>query len=125
MVAIHDGIPSRAKECLDRPGMDYGSSRPETPAARSEALEALGDPRGAAESLELSLGFFAPETPVLSIECIYRAGRAWEAAGNAPRAVANYGRFLSYWGKSDWVIPEIEDARLRLHRLKTHTSTSL
>lgn len=44
----------------------------------------------------------------------YRAGLAWEAAGDQRRALADYRAFLSAWPDADQDLPAVADARRRL-----------
>ena len=52
----------------------------------------------------------------VALRVYYAAGLLYEQSGDNDKAVAAYEEFLAMWGELDF--PEVEDARLRLERLR-------
>ncbi len=57
--------------------------------------------------------------PILAVKSHYLLGRAYEGSGWTDKAIEQYETFLEIWKDADPGIPSLEDARLRLARLKT------
>jgi tetratricopeptide (TPR) repeat protein len=56
--------------------------------------------------------------PIQAVKAHYFLGLAYEKTGSTGKAVEQYEQFLEIWKDADTGIPEIEDARQRLARLK-------
>jgi serine/threonine protein kinase/tetratricopeptide (TPR) repeat protein len=62
-------------------------------------------------------GSNVPTSGQLYLMAVYHMGMAEEGLGNKTEARAYYQEFLKYWGKPDFELKEIKDARARLARL--------
>jgi predicted Zn-dependent protease len=56
--------------------------------------------------------------PVEGVLLYYYLATGYEMTGKTEKAVANYERFLSFWGDSDTNLEEITDAKARLAALR-------
>jgi hypothetical protein len=77
---------------------------------------AVGDKRKAAEALEALLrsrrvGF---RSPVLMVRTLYTLGKLRLELGDDARGRELLEKFLTHWGKADWDLPEVRDARALL-----------
>jgi len=92
--------------------------------ARAEALEGLGDARGALAMYELiEPARLTPSPadagPALYARSLLARGRLLEELGERDRAVAAYERFLGLWKEADPALqPQLREARERLARLR-------
>jgi tetratricopeptide (TPR) repeat protein len=59
-----------------------------------------------------------PNRPIQAVKVYYMLGLAYEQSGWKNKAIENYEEFLEIWKDADPGLPEIEDARQRLARLK-------
>jgi tetratricopeptide (TPR) repeat protein len=76
---------------------------------------AVGDKKKAAEALE---GLFGVGNDVLrSIRGRYRLGKLDLELGDRARGREHLKKFLEYWGRADWDLPEVRDARAQLASL--------
>jgi serine/threonine protein kinase/tetratricopeptide (TPR) repeat protein len=60
-------------------------------------------------------------TPDMGVLCHYQLGKAYEASGWTDKAIAQYETFLEIWKNADSGIREIEDAKMRLARLRNNS----
>jgi tetratricopeptide (TPR) repeat protein len=77
---------------------------------------AMGDRRKAAEALEALLknGYEGVADPVTYIRALYVLGKLKLELGDRARGRELLEKFLWHWGKADWDLPEVRDARARL-----------
>jgi tetratricopeptide (TPR) repeat protein len=82
----------------------------------SRSHRAMGDKRKAAEVLEALLTdpLQGVGHPVIRIRAHYSLGVLKLELGDQARGHELLRRFLEYWGKTDWDLPEVRDARARL-----------
>ena len=52
--------------------------------------------------------------PVLKVRAFYTLGTLYLDLGDRARGREYLQKFLDYWGKADWDLPEVRDARARL-----------
>ena len=92
--------------------------------ARAEALEGLGDARGALAAYELLepvrlQGTPADAGPALYARSLLARGRLREQLGERDAAIAAYERFLTLWKEADPALqPQLREARDGLARLR-------
>jgi tetratricopeptide (TPR) repeat protein len=81
---------------------------------------ALGEKRKAAEALEalVNSGMERVFYPVPYIRALYTLGRLRLDLGEKARGRELLQKFLTHWGKADWELPEVRDARARLASLE-------
>jgi tetratricopeptide (TPR) repeat protein len=80
-----------------------------------------GRPGDAIPLLEAALSRYEDErlnNPIVAVKAYYLLGLAYEEAGPKEKAIATYEEFLDIWKNADRGIEEIEDAKVRLARLK-------
>jgi tetratricopeptide (TPR) repeat protein len=58
------------------------------------------------------------DEPQEAVLCIYLLGTAYEALGQADKAIEQYRRFLETWKNADVASAEIDDAKARLALLE-------
>ena len=76
----------------------------------------------AVETLEKALSDYSTiraGLSIFSVKAHYLLGLAYEQSGWTRKAIEQYEEFLEIWKDADPGIPEIEDARQRLVRLKS------
>ena len=56
-----------------------------------------------------------------AVKAYYLLGLAYEKSGWSKKAIEKYGEFLEIWKDADPGIPEVEDARTRLKRLRAES----
>ena len=93
--------------------------RPVLPALAAIYLEMgqLGEAVAAYETISSDY-YWGVDSPIDVIQGIYHLGVAYEKSGWTKKAIAQYEAFLEKWKDADPDIVEVEDARLRLARLK-------
>jgi tetratricopeptide (TPR) repeat protein len=52
------------------------------------------------------------------VKSFYMLGKIYEEQGDHAKVIENYNKFLALWKDTDPVLPEVEDARERVARLK-------
>ena len=53
------------------------------------------------------------------VKSFYMLGKIWEQKGDTAKAIENYEKFLDLWKNADSGLPEVEDAKNRLAKLKS------
>jgi serine/threonine protein kinase/Tfp pilus assembly protein PilF len=90
----------------------------------AQAYLESGQAEQAAEVLEKALSRFdkyRAQYPSWSVKAHYYLGQAYEQLGRIQDAVYQYEEFLEWWKDADPGITEVEDAKLRLARLKSES----
>ena len=75
----------------------------------------------AVDVLEKALSSYSSDrvwTPILAVKAYYLLGLAYEKSGWNKEAIEQYEEFLEIWKDADPRIPEVEDAKERLAKLK-------
>ena len=82
----------------------------------ARAYLAEGDKERAAEGLEglLLSGYERLSLPVLYVRALYQLGVLKSELGDERASREYLEKFLEHWGKADWDLPEVRDARRRL-----------
>jgi tetratricopeptide (TPR) repeat protein len=77
---------------------------------------AEGEKEKAAEALEglLHSGYERLSLPVLYVQALYKLGILKRELGDEPASRKYLESFLEHWGKADWDLPDVRDARRRL-----------
>lgn len=70
------------------------------------------------EKLLVYHGYWRAYLGIWFVKSHYYLGLAYEQTGQYDRAIANYEKFLDIWRNADPELPEIDDARARLARVK-------
>jgi hypothetical protein len=81
---------------------------------------AVGDKKKAAEALEALVSSkyeCALTGPLPCIRALYTQGKLRLELGDRARGRELLEKFLEHWGKADWDLPEVRDARARLGSL--------
>ncbi len=78
----------------------------------------LGDAAGTLGAASRDYSHYRAMDPIAAVKVYYHLGRAYEGSGWNDRAAQEYERFLDIWKAADPGIEEIEDAKVRLARLK-------
>jgi tetratricopeptide (TPR) repeat protein len=87
----------------------------------AQAYLEVGKLGEAVELLEKSLSRYdeaQASSPIWSVRAHYLLGQAYEKSGWTKKAITKYEDFLEIWKDADPGIPEVDDARQRLARLK-------
>jgi serine/threonine protein kinase/Tfp pilus assembly protein PilF len=90
----------------------------------AQAYLESGQAEQAADVLEKTLSRFdnyRAQYPTWSVKAHYYLGQAYEQLGRIQDAVYQYEEFLEWWKDADPGITEVEDAKLRLARLKSES----
>jgi tetratricopeptide (TPR) repeat protein len=61
------------------------------------------------------------EVPIFSVKAHYLLGLAYQELGRSKEAIGQYREFLEIWKHADPGIPEVEDAKERLKRLRVES----
>jgi len=69
--------------------------------------------------LPVKSGEDATTNPIRYLRTTYYLGLAYEALGEADKAVAEYEEIMKYWGNADHELKDIADTRERLNRLRS------
>ena len=78
---------------------------------------ALDQEQDAAEALqEMISGYPRSEYPVRYVRALYRLGVLAIERGQDAEGRQYLEQFLDHWGKADWQLPQVTDARARLGR---------
>jgi tetratricopeptide (TPR) repeat protein len=79
---------------------------------------AQGEKEKAAEALEdlLHSGYERLSHPVLYVQALYKLGVLKSELGEEPASRKYLESFLEHWGKTDWDLLDVRDARRRLAR---------
>jgi tetratricopeptide (TPR) repeat protein/tRNA A-37 threonylcarbamoyl transferase component Bud32 len=121
------GNADKALYYLERADSAY-SYAIETEFSLAQALLETGRAEDAASVLEKRLERYSEGragAPIKSVKLHYLLGMAYEESGQAGKAVEQYEIFLDIWKDADPGINEIEDAKVRLERLKTRIIGSI
>ena len=73
----------------------------------------------AVAEFEKVLSINAPLSAISAVKAYYLLGLAYEKSGWNKKAIEKYEEFLDIWKNADPVIPEVEDAKERLKKLKS------
>jgi len=123
-LALAQGQPVAAQRLLQA-AVDSGKLRYEAMQFMPDALLrdglaraylATGDKRRATEALEglLAVRMRAYAHPVVKIRAYYTLGTLKLDLGDRAAGRKHLLKFLEYWGKADWDLPEVREARARL-----------
>ena len=90
----------------------------------ARAQRAVWDQRGEIAALEglVGSGFERLDRPVLYVRALFRLGELHLEAGSESSAREYFGRFLEHWGKADWNLAEVVEAREYLARRSSGSS---
>jgi tetratricopeptide (TPR) repeat protein len=125
-IALATGRPADARRLLEQTvasGLVRVDSLHETLGLLAEAYDglaraylALGDRAKAMEAYQalLDSGEHRAYYPVLYVRALYQLGVLRLEAGDRAGGRALLEKFLEHWGRADWDLPEVRDARARL-----------
>jgi tetratricopeptide (TPR) repeat protein len=123
-IALARGRPMDARPLLenavDSGKLFYEGLHSPGPAFRdglARTYLALGDKRKAAEALEALVSSRREgwsDSPVLKVRTFYTLGKLRLELGDRARGRELLEKFLMHWGKADWDLPEVRDARALL-----------
>jgi tetratricopeptide (TPR) repeat protein/TolB-like protein len=120
-IELARGRPNEAVRRLEKASSGYSVPTFEWRVELARAYLAAGRLDAAVRELEGALGRYDEDrvfSPIQAVKAYYLLGQAYERSGWTDRAIEQYEEFLDIWKDADPGIDEIEDAKVRLARLK-------
>jgi tetratricopeptide (TPR) repeat protein len=120
-IELEKGDPEAAVVFLEKSVEQTNSTDFDSRYLLAKAYLETGELAGAVSQLEGALsryGHFHFRSVIWTVKAHYLLGMAFERSGWTNKAIEQYEEFLEIWKDADPGIPEVEDAKQRLAKLK-------